>query len=390
MFNNHKPYEVKRAKREKGPLNQQRKRVIRATKTANAPHAFANSKFKKRREHRLKRQLESMVIITCGDELDLPLGKADYPIYYVDDTEGANAERPIMDRYWTPGSVLHDFEMMDEPSHREKGFKIYSKNGRLICYKLSDVKRTGITVDDWKEHYEVLKEALDVQPNNPRGNRKIGKYKNYIMFGWRAERLVKKMAKYISKKVKKADEDDPEKVKAHAAKVNRVKVGMKKLIAQFEKIGLIAIPQIDLSIQNKLRKFFNLFRIFEGGAWGRFSQIAVATLYWSPCHVDDDIFYTLLSCYNQTSANLARKDEILFYFLFPSVGKAVPMRSTDILVFNSAFPHCTSNYRFEETITMSMFTSAKTATAQMSTDADLAAESDSDSEVDEEEAKEEE
>ncbi len=181
MFNNHKPYEVKRAKREKGPLNQQRKRVIRATKTANAPHAFANSKFKKRREHRLKRQLESMVIITCGDELDLPLGKADYPIYYVDDTEGANAERPIMDRYWTPGSVLHDFEMMDEPSHREKGFKIYSKNGRLICYKLSDVKRTGITVDDWKEHYEVLKEALDVQPNNPRGNRKIGKYKNYIM-----------------------------------------------------------------------------------------------------------------------------------------------------------------------------------------------------------------
>jgi hypothetical protein len=116
----------------------------------------------------------------------------------------------------------------------------------------------------------------------------------------------------------------------------------------------------------------------------------VATLYWSPCHVDDDIFYTLLSCYNQTSANLARKDEILFYFLFPSVGKAVPMRSTDILVFNSAFPHCTSNYRFEETITMSMFTSAKTATAQMSTDADLAAESDSDSEVDEEEAKEEE
>jgi hypothetical protein len=64
------------------------------------------------------------------------------------------------------------------------------------------------------------------------------------------------------------------------------------------------------------------------------------------------------------------------------------MRSTDILVFNSAFPHCASNYRFEETITMSMFTSAKTATAQMSNDADLAAESDS--EDDEEEAKEEE
>jgi hypothetical protein len=54
---------------------------------------------------------------------------------------------------------------------------------------------------------------------------------------------------------------------------------------------------------------------------------------------------------------------------------AIPMRNTDILIFcifNSAFLHCcTSNYRREETITVTMFTGAKTAVAQINDNADL-------------------
>jgi hypothetical protein len=73
---------------------------------------------------------------------------------------------------------------------------------------------------------------------------------------------------------------------------------------------------------------------------GKFAAIAFATQYWSPCHTDDDIWYMqLLSCYSPSPV-LGDKinEEILFYFCFPSIGVAIPMRSTDILMSNSSFP----------------------------------------------------
>ncbi len=108
--------------------------------------------------------------------------------------------------------------------------------------------------------------------------------------------------------------------------------------------------------------------------------MAIAIGNWSPLHTDDDIFYTLLSCYCRWKG----RD----FFLFPSVGMAELMRNTDILVFNSAFPHCASNSRREETITVSMFTGAKTAVAQMcDKNADLVPEPESDGEDDGKEQK---
>jgi len=59
------------------------------------------------------------------------------------------------------------------------------------------------------------------------------------------------------------------------------------------------------------------------------------------------------------------KEAILFYFVFPSVGIAIPMRSTDILVFDSKFPHCASNHRTQDGMIFSCFTSAKTGNAHL-------------------------
>jgi hypothetical protein len=382
---NHKPYSVRESVQDTGREVDQRKRVIEVVATADDKSSFRNLDTKQRRGCRLDRQLESMVRIVCEEEVFIPLGESDYPIYYIDDTEGAMAEHPRINlRYWTPGSVK-SLRILDEPEHRDKGFMLYSKDNQLICYKLSDKKRCKVNLKQWEEHYATFKEACEVLPNNPRGERKAGVYFKYLMFGWHQARKTKEMEEYVFKNLPEKDKKDPEKVAAHAAKVKRVQDGLKTYMSRLEKAGLIAVPEKDLSIQNKLRKVMNLFKIFRLGWKGRFSQLAMATLYWSPCHVDDDIFYTLLSCYNHTMANRAGKENILFYFLFPSAGIAVPMRTTDILVFNSAFPHCTSNYRFEETITMSMFTSAKTAVAQMANNADLVPEP-----ADEEERKEEE
>jgi hypothetical protein len=190
----------------------------------------------------------------------------------------------------------------------------------------------------------------------------------YIVLGWRKAGDGMAVGEYVSNK-KGTDEE------------KKLKEGIKRMMAHFERIGLDYIPSKDLSINNKLREHLGLHKVFLNGKKGRFSQIAIATGYWSPVHVDDDIFYTLLSAYCASVANKDGKDEILFYFLFPSVKIAIPVRNMDVLVFNSEFPHCASNYRKEDTITFSLFASAKTATAQMYNDSDLCFEGSNEGEV---------
>jgi hypothetical protein len=40
---------------------------------------------------------------------------------------------------------------------------------------------------DWEEHYAMLMEAFDTQPDNPQGTQKIGQFFRYIMYGWHQE-----------------------------------------------------------------------------------------------------------------------------------------------------------------------------------------------------------
>ncbi len=390
----HKPFRIQEAVSETGPEVEQRKRVIEVYATADQPGAFQNLDQNKRRHGRAEKVKDSMVIILCEqDEEILPLGKQHNLIYYIDDTEGAKAERPrIRDYYWVPATVS-SLKVLDDAEHRESGFMLYSKadelgRRQLICYKLSETQRSKITTKKWEGHYIVLKEAFETQPDNPRGTRKIGQFLRYIMYGWHQQRLTRLIAEYVTKPLTEKEKEDEEKKTAHEAKVGQVRVGMKKFMKEMENVGLIAVAEKDISIQNKLKQKLNLFRIMRSCWKGRFSQVAIAIGNWSPLHTDDDFFYTLLSCYCPTVATRAGREEILFYFLFPSVGMAVPMRNTDILVFNSAFPHCASNPRRDETITVSMFTGAKTAVAQMCHgNADLIPEPESDGEDNDEERK---
>jgi hypothetical protein len=47
----------------------------------------------------------------------------------------------------------------------------------------------------------------------------------------------------MSKKLKKKGKNDKEKKAANEAKVGQVKVGMKKFMAQMEKVGLLAVDK---------------------------------------------------------------------------------------------------------------------------------------------------
>jgi hypothetical protein len=72
------------------------------------------------------------------------------------------------------------------------------------------------------------------------------------------------------------------------------------------------------------------------------------------------------------SESLAKKndlEEVLCYFIFPTIGMPVPMRNTDILLFDSSFGHCVTNYRHDDAFIFSLFTGSMTALTIMAAEA---------------------
>jgi hypothetical protein len=249
MSVDHKPFRIQEAVSETGREVEQRKQIIKVFATANEPGAFQNLQLKKRQHCRVDKVIDSMVTIVCEKEEILPFGKEHNLIYYIDDTEGAKAEHPrIRDYYWVPATVS-SLKVLDDTEHRERGFLLYSKEGELICYKLSGVQQSMLTKKDWwEEHsYAMLKEAFDTQPNNPQGTQKIGQFIRYIMYGWHQEQLTRLVVEYVTRKLTEKEKTDQEKKAANDAKVGEVKVSMKKFMAQMEKLGLIAVAEEDIT-----------------------------------------------------------------------------------------------------------------------------------------------
>ena len=72
------------------------------------------------------------------------------------------------------------------------------------------------------------------------------------------------------------------------------------------------------------------------------TQFSIGLEYWSCCHSDEDFFYTTLSCLSDNPDDFG---EVLYYFVFPKWGVAVPLRSGETLAFNPLEEHCCTNFR---------------------------------------------
>eukprot|EP00536_Pseudo-nitzschia_multiseries_P005659 jgi/Psemu1/13073/gm1.13073_g len=66
--------------------------------------------------------------------------------------------------------------------------------------------------------------------------------------------------------------------------------------------------------------------------------------YHSKCHIDQDMFYTRLTVIALTHVS---DDKVTYYFVFPTYGIKVPLRSGDTLLFNPLVFHSCSNPRYK-------------------------------------------
>ena len=79
--------------------------------------------------------------------------------------------------------------------------------------------------------------------------------------------------------------------------------------------------------------------------------------YHSRSHVDVDMYYTLATV---VSPDGISPDEVIYYFVFPTYGIKIPLRSGDSLLFNPIILHSCSNPKYEGCYIMSAYVSTKT------------------------------
>ena len=141
--------------------------------------------------------------------------------------------------------------------------------------------------------------------------------------------------------------------------VNEVRAGISSLVDSLETCATPLMKKINgdfLERFERVRKAIKLPSIGNDGICYA-TQFSIGVDYWSPIHVDNDFFYTILSCLTPNEEDIGK---ILYYFCFPDYGIKIPMRSGDILVFNPLIKHSCSNPSLPGAYIFSAYVSDKT------------------------------
>ena len=72
------------------------------------------------------------------------------------------------------------------------------------------------------------------------------------------------------------------------------------------------------------------------------TSLSHAVNYNSACHVDEDFFLSVCSVKEGNENSYDINSQVITYFCFPTLNKAVCLRDGDILVFNPLTYHCCS------------------------------------------------
>jgi hypothetical protein len=134
-----------------------------------------------------------------------------------------------------------------------------------------------------------------------------------------------------------------------------------------EKIERAALPFINPDDVARLRKLQGQYEVPSTSDAKVSTQFSVGLNYWSPQHIDEDYFYTILSLLERSPrASKCQPGEPLHWFVFPDQNAAVPLNPGDILIFNPLVLHGCTNATIEGSLIFSAYVSAKTVATSVS------------------------
>ena len=229
---------------------------------------------------------------------------------------------------------------------------------RFLCFKASQRQREEVKTM-WPDTRRLIPLAMKRKPDVLRGKQNGSRCAKYICFGHKKDPKGRKLQEYAFKpapvgKRKKAGQEP------NHASDSSINEHFKDVSGNLERISERFGKHLNESTAiNKLREAVALPSFAKGS---KATQFSAGLEYWSVAHTDNDYYHTTLSCLSEKEED---HEKVLYYFLFPVYGVAVPMRSGDILLFNQSELHCCSNPSTRGALIFSSYVSMKTCNTQV-------------------------
>jgi hypothetical protein len=212
---------------------------------------------------------------------------------------------------------------------------------QIVAWKASHNQCEHISPQKWKQYKEDLFEkAMELKPDVIRSP--IKRATNYMFkcFGTRLDYSTGEVGTYVYKKNVPAQAQDACEKMAQ------------KLVRDLEQVASSFLQKVPFF--QRFECFRDAFELETLGE-GLFTQLCISKNYWSPVHKDNNYSYTIVACFSEY-----HQDVPIYHFNFPTFNHSIPLKSGDVMVFDSSVPHCSSNPEYEECYIMSTFVSQKT------------------------------
>ena len=197
-----------------------------------------------------------------------------------------------------------------------------------------------------KNNIELLRQfapaIVGAKPTVGRGVKRGSINDDYAIIGIRPERLDSNIGEYVFK-----SHVDPS-----------IKLELEETTVEIVKHMHHSLIDVEPFVAEEMDVLSQILSRTKLNAIGQQAlAFSIGRNYHSRCHVDDDMHYTRLTVIAPAEVSA---DEVIYYFVFPTYGVKVPLRSGDTLLFNPLVLHSCSNPKFEGCYIMSAYVSRKT------------------------------
>jgi hypothetical protein len=246
--------------------------------------------------------------------------------------------------------LLSDLEVFEVRDVGKSGLVIgVAEEGceTMVAYVVSERQCQEVSQKRWKTHLENFKKAEKEKPTGARSLiKKACTFNTYNCYEKRKDPLSGAVSDYAYKR------KTSEKMKTECT------MGLQYLLNDIEYLTSRGLRLLLSSSEFKyVQDRYQLPTAFDSKEkYANGIAFAVGCDYWSAIHVDDNYYYTSLSCISES----VNDRSILLYFFFPTYGMAFPMYSGSIMCFNLRFPHGMTDPTKKGVHIFSAYVSAKT------------------------------
>ena len=243
---------------------------------------------------------------------------------------------------------VSDYEEIDVGNGKMNKIVVDRDDGNIIFGKIT--RNNAKSCIGGKSKYTKIRSTIQlmqkVKASVARGKTNNGSNSNYILGGYRKNPKDNKLGEYAFKpgtsEVDKKIVDD----------------GIRDIVRGMEYGGkkiTMLLPETS-HFHSVVKKTLDLESIV-GDDTSTSTQFSSGENYWSPWHIDDDMFLSFLSCMSEEEQD---NEETMYYFVFPEYKLRVPLKPGDVIVFNPLKLHSCSNCRIKDSHIFSAYVSKKT------------------------------